>query len=316
MPELALGDVLATLGFPPGSDPPRPVIYGSAGTLVSFGIPVDGGRPEWTGAWIAGDEVTFLGPEPAPAHAAAFFSITGTAARLLARFARMGHETLERIEELDEALVSLQDKPQVPIRALWPLRQRTSVLRTQIDRALVAASMCEGPFNARFPGFDKVWPTVEDELLRLQRLAAGLQQTISDLLVARNVEESNRIAEAANDLARTSNRLAALGNSSNIRMLGLTYLALFLALASAVILFPNTGATILGMPSAAWVPGVWVIVSLVALAVIPLVWVYTRPWVRSILADLRNYEQVAKEGLQQLPEVSPESVARTRPASK
>lgn len=316
MSEPPLSTILATLGLPPDSPPPRPLIYGSAGVLVSFAVLTEDGQAEWTGAWISNGTVSFFGPEPPVAHIATALGITGTSGRLLDRFVRMGHETLQRIEELDQDLVALPEKPSVSVKALWPIRRRTAILRTEIDRALVAAAQCQGPLAAHFPDFDKAWPTVEGELLRLQRLAGFLQQTISDLLVARNVEESNRIAIAANQLAQTSNRLAALGNSSNIRMLGLTYLALFLALASAVILFPNTGATILGMPSAAWVPGVWVVVSLVALAIIPLVWVYTRPWVRRIVADLRNFEQVAREGLQELPEVAPDAVTSTTSSFK
>ena len=148
------------------------------------------------------------------------------------------------------------------------------------------------------------------ELVRVRELALSVQEGLSDLILLRNAEESNRIAEAANALSRTSNRIAALANISNIRMLGLTYIALVLGLVSAAVLIPNTGATILGMPSAAWIPGWWVVVVLTVLAVVPIWAIFSRRFVRRILVDLEDAERRAQEGVVDLPEVSDAEAVR------
>jgi len=90
--------------------------------------------------------------------------------------------------------------------------------------------------------------------------------------------------------------------------LGFGLVAFVLALVSVVVLIPNTGATILGMPSAAWVPGVWVDGILIALAILPLALVFSRPWVRQVLAGLGSFEARTQEGLTDLPEVRPADV--------
>jgi hypothetical protein len=77
---------------------------------------------------------------------------------------------------------------------------------------------------------------------------------------------------------------------------------------SVVVLIPNTAATILGMPSAAWVPGLWVDVLLVVLAVVPLLVVFSRPWVLQTLRGLPSSERRSSEGLSDLPEVPAQDV--------
>jgi len=152
----------------------------------------------------------------------------------------------------------------------------------------------------------KALPAVVHGLEGIQNLSGNTQQALRDLILLRNAEDANRIAEAANQLSATSNRIAALANTSNIRMLGLAYLALVLGLVSAVVLIPNTAATILGMPSAAWVPGLWVTIVVVITAAIPLVLVFSRPWVLQMLRGMKSYEFRSEEGLGDLPEIPPE----------
>jgi hypothetical protein len=93
-------------------------------------------------------------------------------------------------------------------------------------------------------------------------------------------------------------------------MLGIAYVALILALVSAVVLIPTTAATILGMPSAGWVPGLWVDVILVVLAIVPIAVVFSRPWVKGVLRSLGSVEARTREGLRDLPEISPSDVDR------
>ena len=78
--------------------------------------------------------------------------------------------------------------------------------------------------------------------------------------------------------------------------------ALILGLVSAAVLIPNTAATILGMPSAGWVPGAWVDVVLVLLGLIPILVIFTRPWVVGMLRTLRESEVRVTEGIADLPE--------------
>ncbi len=166
----------------------------------------------------------------------------------------------------------------------------------------------EGPLGAEFPGLAGHLGTFATEVDHLEQLSNGLAQAARDLVGLRTAVESNRLAEGANELGRVSNRIAALANTSNLRMLGVAYIALLLALISAVVLIPNTAATILGMPSAAWVPGLWVDLVLVVLAIVPLAVVFSRPWVRRMLHGWRTYESRSAEGLADLPEVPAQTV--------
>jgi len=95
-------------------------------------------------------------------------------------------------------------------------------------------------------------------------------------------------------------------------MLGVAYLAFVLALVSVVVLIPNTAATVLGMPSAGWVPGLWVDVILAVLAIVPIAVVFSRPWVLRLLRGVGAYEVRSSEGISDLPEVSPQASARPR----
>jgi hypothetical protein len=177
------------------------------------------------------------------------------------------------------------------------------MVREQIARVLSLVAELDGPVGSGFPDLSEVLPSLEVEAERLLELSGSIAQTLRDVVLLRNAEDANRIAEAANELGRISNRIASLQNTSNIRMLGIAYLAFVIALISVVVLIPNTAATILGMPSAAWVPGLWVDIILIVLAVVPLVIVFSRGWVVRVLRDLQGSERRATEGIDDLPEL-------------
>ena len=312
MSGVSLTEALTALGRPPTIAPRHPVIHGAAGTLISFGLPSESGSVHTIGLWITSEEIQFLDPEPKITPAATAHGLSGASAQLFELFLGAGRSYLERIEEIDERLAEQQEKGRsVALSEVWSLQRQLAQVRAHIGRALVGVSECSGRYADRFPGFPEAATTPTGELVRVRELASSVQDGLSNLILLRNAEESNRIAESANQLSTTSNRIAALANTSNIRMLGLTYIALVLGLVSAAVLIPNTGATILGMPSAAWVPGGWVDVIIVVLAVVPLWLIFSRRFVLNILRDVTDSEKRAEEGIKDLPEISPAEAARS-----
>jgi hypothetical protein len=302
-----LAPAIEALGRPEGEVHRHPVLHGNGQTLVTFARPATKGTVGWVGVWLTPGEVRFLGEAPSSTESSRAHGLAGPAAELFDRVVDVARQFIGRIEELDEQLSEAQQRGRaVPLTEVWKLQRGAAVLRAQIGRTLVAVAELGGPFGARFPGLAAAFPSLEGELTRVQQLCANVQQSLSDLILLRNAEESNRIAVAANELSLTSNRIASLANVSNIRMLGLTYIALILGLVSAVVLFPNTAATILGMPSAAWVPGLWVDLILFLVAVIPLLVVLRPRWVRHLLEGLGSYESRASEGISDLAELPPE----------
>jgi hypothetical protein len=231
---------------------------------------------------------------------------------LLQAAARSYVEFLEGIAIRFDQLESRSDPP--PLADLVALQQASARARQHVVRFTVLVADLEGPLGTAFPSIAGPMATVRGELGQIEALSFGLAQGVRDLVAIRNAVEANRLSEAANRLGEASNRIAALANTSNLRMLGVAYLALFLALVSVIVLFPNTGATILGMPSAAWVPGLWVDLILVVLAVVPMVLIFSRPWIRRMLAGLTTYEARSAEGLADLPEVSPDATPQPSPA--
>jgi hypothetical protein len=305
MAGVPLSEALTAFGRPANEPPRHPVLHGPSGGLVTFGLPATNGTMRFLGVWIGAKEIRFIDPEPKETGAAQAHGLLGASALLFELFLGAARSYLERVEEIDERLAEAQQRGRsIPLADVWLLQRHVAALRAQIGRALVGFAECTTRFANRFPGIDMAAPTATSELVRVRELAQSVQQGLSDLILLRNAEESNRIAEAANALTRTSNRIAALANTSNIRMLGLTYIALVLGLVSAAALIPNTGATILGMPSAGWVPGFWVDVVLIVLMVIPAWLIFSRRWVRKILRDLDEAEARAEEGIDDLPEVS------------
>jgi len=312
MSGVSLTEALTALGRPAVESPRHPVIHGTAGTLISFGLPTETGTMKFIGLWITPKQVQFLPPEPAETPAAAAHGLAGVPAQLFELFLTAARSYLERIEEIDERLADAQQQGRsAALSQVWSLQRQVAAVRAQIGRALVGLAECSGRYGDRFPGFPEAASTPMGELVRVRELAASVQDGLSNLILLRNAEESNRIAEAANNLSQTSNRIAALANTSNIRMLGLTYIALVLGLVSAAVLIPNTGATILGMPSASWVPGFWVDVILVVLAILPIWLIFSRRFVVNILKDITDSEKRAQEGVRDLPEVSESDAARS-----
>ena len=313
-----IDEALRAFGRPEHELPPRPVIHGSAGTLLTFAVPGERGARRIEAVWVAPTELRFLPADlPTATGASAVHHLKGPAAVLFDRSLEAARAFHEAVETVDARLSELEAKGgAITTAEIWKLQRATAALRAQIGRAMVVASECAGPLAPRFPGLLEALPSLLGELGRIQTLSAAVQQSLSDLILLRTAEQSNRIADSANALARTSNRIAELANTSNIRMLGLTYITLLLGLIAAAVVIPNTGATILGMPSAAWVPGIWVDVILVVLALVPIAVIFSRPWVRRILDQLQASEHRAEEGLLDLPEHVPGEPPRAgRPPS-
>jgi hypothetical protein len=304
-------DAMGVLGRRGATVPRHPILRGPAGTLLSVALFDPQGKISWHGVWITSEGIEYLAPvedEPgtliAPGGSTGAVPLPEPTRRLGALLGRALLSYLERLEDLDARLSALLAAPDpTPISQVGALQRSAALVREQIARVLSLVAELEGPVGSGFPELSEVLPSLEVEADRLLELSTSLAQTLRDVVLLRNAEDANRIAEAANEIGRISNRIASLQNTSNIRMLGIAYLAFVIALISVVVLIPNTAATILGMPSAAWVPGLWVDLILVVLAVVPLVLVFSRGWVLRVLRDLRGSEVRATEGIADLPEL-------------
>jgi hypothetical protein len=277
-------------------------------TVATLGA---GSRPVWHGLWVERGAARVLGPS-VPASAVPGRAGLGPATGpLVDQIAASELSLLERIEAIGMRLDALEATAEPPpLGDLSSVQRELVTVRKHLFRLELLLAELEGPLGASFPGIARVLPELSASFSRLSQLAGGLQQAARDLLGLRSAAEANRLADTANALGRTSNEIAALANTSNLRMLGVAYIALALALISAVVLIPNTGATILGMPSAAWVPGIWVDVILVVLAVVPAAFVFSRRWVRRVLTGWGDYRERSAEGLHDLPEISPADAGR------
>jgi len=222
----------------------------------------------------------------------------------------------ERLEDIGIRVDALEARAEVPsISELGNLNRALAGIGKHVVRAALLVTELDGPLGSSFPDLADHLASVRAEVTHLEALSTGLAQVVRDLLSLRNAVESNRLAEAANELGRVSNRIAALANNSNVRMLGVAYLAFVLALISVVVLIPNTAATVLGMPSAAWVPGLWVDLILAVLAIVPIALVFSRSWVLRLLRGVGAYEARSSEGISDLPEV-PSQVAGHPPRAE
>ncbi len=289
----------------PGPEPPRrPVLSQGGQVLVTLAVLAPDGRPTWHGLWVAAGRIHPLGPAVPPSSLPARASAPEAARLLIDLLAAASRSLLERLEEVGRRLDVLEASSlPAPLGELASLQRALGAVRKHLFRLDLLLAELDGPLGARFPGTAEARVELAGGITRTGELAAGLQQAARDLLGLRTAQEANRLAEAANALGQASNRISATANASNLRMLGVAYVALALALVSAVVLIPNTAATILGMPSASWVPGLWVDVILLALAVVPAAVVFSRPWVRKMLAGWAGYERRSSEGLADLPEL-------------
>jgi hypothetical protein len=307
--EASVGEALKAVGFEGPSLPPRAVLHGPGGTVLILPTLDPDGRSTVRGLWVVKDGVHRLGPHPAPSLLIESLHLKGPTADLVSLLQTAARSYLERLEALAERVDAIEEEwATVPLAELGRLNHLLRAVRKAVGRFAVALVELEGPLGGRFPGLEAALPRVQAELARLEDFSQGVGQSLRDLLALRNAAEANRLSEATNRLGEVSNQIAAYANTSNIRMLGIAYVALVLALVSAVVLIPNTAATILGMPSAAWVPGLWVDVTLAVLAVVPIVVVFSRPWVRGVLRALGSVEARTREGLRDLPEVTPAQV--------
>jgi hypothetical protein len=302
----AISDALRAVGHTGPTLPLRPVLRGAGGTVLLVTTLDAGGVATPLGLWVSSDGIRRLGP-PAPASLLTEgLHLRDPTANLVNLLQAAARSYIERLEAIAELVDGVEDRwESISLAEIGRLHWTYRDLRKSLGRFSVAVQELDGPLGERFPGLEKALPRIQAELAHLEEYSGGIGQTIRDLLALRNAAESNRLSEATNRLGVVSNQIAAVANTSNIRMLGIAYVALVLALVSVVVLIPNTAATILGMPSAGWVPGLWVDVILILLATLPLVLVFSRPWVRGMLRGLGSIEARTREGIGDLPEVAP-----------
>ena len=306
-----VAEALEALGLPPHPIPRRGVLHGAAGTLLLLPSLDREGRPTYHGVWLARGVTQWVGPRPAPSLLAESSRLDGVTADLVNLLQAAARSYLEGFESISERMDTIEGQGDaIPIADLTELHRSFRALRKYLGCLTVAVEELGGPLGNHFPRLEGILPRIEAELAHLQDYSASVGQSIRDLLALRTAGDANRLAEVTNRLALVSNQIAGYANTSNIRMLGVAYVALVLALVSVVVLIPNTAATILGMPSAAWVPGLWVDVILVVLAVVPLTLVFSRSWVRGMLTGLGSFESRTREGLSDLPEIQPADVNR------
>ena len=267
------------------------------------------GEPIWHALRIDKSGARPIGPAPPRSLLLEGVKIDPATASLVDLMQAAYRSYVEWLEALGGRLDVLEGRPDpAPLPELGALLHALAGAHKHIVRLEVLVADLDGPLGTRFPGLEAELLPVRAEVAHLEELSTGMSQAVRDLVAIRNAVEANRLAEAANRIGDVSNRIAALANTSNLRMLGVAYIALVLALVSVVILIPNTAATILGVPTASWVPGIWVDVILVVLAIVPFVIVFSRPWVRQTLRGLPSYEVRSSEGLSDLPEVPAQDV--------
>jgi hypothetical protein len=287
----------------------RPVLRTRDASLITLATLDRNGTPTWHALRIDQSGVHPVGPEPPRSLLTEGAKLAPATASLVDLLQAAYRSYVEWLEALGGRLDVLEGQPDpAPLPELGALLHALAGAHKHIVRYAVLVTDLDGPIGSNFPGLEAELVTIRGEVTFLQELSNGISQGVRDLVAIRNAVESNHLAEAANRIGDVSNRIAALANTSNLRMLGVAYIALVLALVSVVVLIPNTAATILGMPSAAWVPGLWVDLVLIALAIVPLVVVFSRPWVLQTLRGLPSYETRSSEGLSDLPEVPAQDI--------
>ncbi len=302
-------EALAAVGRPGAAPSRQPLLRGADGTLVTVATLTTEGVPVWHGVWIDAGGARALGEAVPPSLLPERTSLASATATLVDLLRAAERSYIEWLERLGDRLDALEVRPDpAPLPELGALLHALAGARKQTVRLELIVAELDGPLGQQFPGIGAYLPEFRLSVSHLGGLASGLAQGVRDLVAIRNAVEANRLAATANHLGEVSNGIAALANNSNLRMLGVAYIALVLALVSAVVLIPNTAATILGMPSAGWVPGLWVDVILVVLAIVPLAVVFSRPWVLRTLRGLGGFEHRTSEGLTGLPEVSPRQI--------
>ncbi len=304
-----LAEALVAVGHPGLASSRRPVLRNPDATLLTLATLDRDGAPTWHGIWIDAQGARPLGPSVPPSLLRDGTRAPAPTVALVDLVQDAHRSYIERLEALGERLDVLEGKPDpAPLPELGELLHALAGARKQIVRFEVLVAELDGALGASFPGLEAFLPAFQREVAHLDEISSGQAQGVRDLVAIRNAAEANQLATVANRLGEVSNRIAALANTSNLRMLGVAYIALVLALVSVVVLIPNTAATILGVPAAAWVPGVWVDAILIVLAIVPIVVVFSRPWVWRTVRGLSSYEGRTVEGLSDLPEVPAQDV--------
>jgi hypothetical protein len=312
--DTTIADALTAIGHPGLASSRRPVLHRGDATLVTLAALAADGSPTWRGLWLDPSGARVLGPPAPPSLLTQTGHLPSPTAELLDLLEAAYRSYVDWLEVLGGRLDTLEGRPDpAPLAELGALLHAIAGVRKHIERWTVLVTDLGGPLGSLFPAIAGQLPVLRSESMHLDSLSGGIGQGVRDLVSIRNAVESNRLAESANRLGEVSNRIAALANTSNLRMLGVAYIALVLALISAVVLIPNTAATILGVPGAAWVPGIWIVVILVVLAVVPVAIVFSRPWVIRTLRALSTSEVRSGEGLRDLPEVRAQDIETDAP---
>lgn len=291
------------------------VTRGPTGTLIALAIYGPNGSLVWQGLWLAGGEVQPLGRPIPQSVRSATWKLSGPTALLVDLLEYAWANYTEHLIALEERIAMWPPSAaSIPLAEMETTYREVAEARRRVIRLVSLVSQLGESLGTSFPEFGPVLPEIRSESGRQEGLSNDIQGVLRDLILLRTSQDGNRIAEATVVLSKTSNEIAALANSSNIRMLGIAYLALVIALIGAVVLIPNTAATILGMPSASWVPGLSVILILTVTAIVPIVVVFSRPWVLSLIRGLGAFERTSREGLEDLAEVSPAAAKSTTPS--
>jgi hypothetical protein len=307
----SISDALSAIGHPGPAPPRRPVLRHGSATLITLATLGADGAATWHGLWIDPKGARGVGPTPPRSAVASGTTLAPSTTALIDLLEAASGSYVERLEGIGSRLDVLEARPDpAPLPELASLLHALAGVHQHIGRLTVLVAQLEGALGTQFPGLADSLAVLRGTAAHVDGFCAGLAQAVRDLVAIRNAVEANQLAEAANRLAGQSNRIAALANTSNLRMLGVAYIALVLALISAVVLIPNTAATILGIPGAAWVPGIWIVVILVVLSVVPIVVVFSRPWVLQTLRGLPGSERRTEEGVSDLPEVRAQDVNR------
>lgn len=301
---------LRLVGHPPDARPSPVVIRRRAGILVTLGTVDTEFKVHPVGFFFNSEQGTTavvdphgpVRPPPGPSEAHA---MSGPGALVIDALVELARNFLSRVETVDSEVGKLEEDPlNAPLEVVVRLKRRAGLLRSEVGRALTALAELQEPWvDPHLPGFPAALAPVETEFLRIRDLVGQTQTALTDLIVLRQADTGNRLAALANHLNEVNNRIAELANISNVRMLGLSYITLILAIAAAINIFPNTAATILGMPTAGWVPGIVVVLVLVITTAVPLYWVLTQRWVRTIFRSMKDYETKVQEGIRDIPEL-------------
>ncbi len=285
------------------------MLHSRSATLITLATLEADGAPTWHALWIDAAGIRPIGPAVPASLLTEEAKLAPPTAALMDLLEAAYRSYVDWLEVLGGRLDTLEGRPDpAPLPELGSLLHAIAGVRKQIERLTVLTTELGGPLGTSFPGLAAQLPALRSEGMHLEGLSSGIAQGVRDLVAIRNAVEANRLAESANRLGLVSNRIAALANTSNLRMLGVAYIALVLALISAVVLIPNTAATILGVPGAAWVPGPWIVIVLVVLSVVPIAIVFSRPWVLRTLRGLSTSELRSGEGLRDLPEVPAQDI--------